>query len=431
MAVAVAEFQLLLAQLANELGTKIDRLVPNLDRLSQPELLSFITDAYPELVTPYISAGNNLTTVWYDEQPTKANAKPFQAEPAVVTPADQLAISARWAMLQTDPAAALKGTATRAVFSGSRDTVIENTNREGVRWARHASANACGFCRMLATRGAVYHSQALAKKSHDNCHCLAVPDRDGLYVPAPYVAQWERDYAQARKDGATTPGQIANAMDKADGGRRAQDVKTSHRIGADTDTRAPATASGTGGAKPPTPPKPPVSATGGSDIPEGWSGHVKGYRHPHGAPVWSEAERVRRQGALGVVPVGEQLFQHEIETVERIQAVGETVDWIPKDVKTFLPTNDIRWISNGGIEADLKATGGKYGPIRTLIHKAVVAARAAGVVKEHFIVDIGQDRLTDKLRGQLAKYNVRNPDNSIVGMWVVTRGVLEEISLQQ
>lgn len=222
MALAVSEFQLLLAQLSADLGTKIDRLVPNLNRLSQPELLAFVTDAYPELVTPYIAAGNNLTTVWYDEQPTAPEAKPFYAEPAEVVTVDQLAASARWAMLQRNPTAALRGTATRAVFSGSRDTVITNTNREGIRWARHASANACGFCRMLATRGAVYRSQALAKKSHDHCHCLAVPDRDGLYLPAPYVEQWERDYAQARKDGATSPGQIATAMDKAPGGRRAQ-----------------------------------------------------------------------------------------------------------------------------------------------------------------------------------------------------------------
>lgn len=258
MALAVSEFQLLLAQLSEELGSKIDRLVPNLNQLSQPELLSFMTDAYPELVTPYIAAGNNLTTVWYDEQPTPPEAKPFYAEPAAVTPVEQLAASARWAMLQSDPTGALKGTATRAVFNGSRDTVITNTEREGISWARHASANACGFCRMLATRGAVYRTQALAKKSHDHCHCLAVPDRDGLYVPAPYVEQWERDYTQARRDGATTPGQIANAMDKAEGGRRAPRAP-----------KAPAPSSvrggGTGGGPPRRPPTvPPAPGTGGT-----------------------------------------------------------------------------------------------------------------------------------------------------------------------
>ncbi|MFV8169837.1 ADP-ribosyltransferase [Mycolicibacterium peregrinum] len=162
-------------------------------------------------------------------------------------------------MLQSDPALALKGTATRSVFSGSRDTVITNANREGVRWARHASANACGFCRMLATRGAVYHSQALAKKSHDHCHCLAVPDRDGLYVPAPYVEQWERDYAQARRGGATTPGQIANAMDKVDGGRRAPRAQKS------PSAPSAARSGGTGGGPPRRPPTvPPAPGTGGT-----------------------------------------------------------------------------------------------------------------------------------------------------------------------
>lgn len=262
MAVAVAEFQLLLAQLAGELGSRIDRLVPSLDRLDQPELLSFITDAYPALVTPYIAAGNDLTTVWYDEQPAAPAAKPFYAEPAAVAPVEQLAISARWAMLQSDPTIALKGTATRAVFSGSRDTVITNTTREGILWARHASANACGFCRMLATRGAVYHSQALAKKSHDNCHCLAVPDRDGLYVPAPYVEQWDRDYIQARKDGARTPGQIANAMDKVEGGRRAPSAKKS----APVSPGPPPTAAGGGVVPPVVPPKLPMPPAAG----DGW-----------------------------------------------------------------------------------------------------------------------------------------------------------------
>lgn len=277
MAVSVAEFQLLLAQLADELGSKVDRLVPSLDRLSQPELLAFITDAYPELVTPYIAAGNDLTTVWYDEQPTATEAKPFYAEPAAVTPVEQLAISARWAMLQADPTAALKGTATRSVFSGSRDTVITNTNREGVRWARHASANACGFCRMLATRGAVYRSQALAKKSHDHCHCLAVPDRDGLYVPAPYVEQWERDYTQARKDGARTPSQIANAMDRAEGGRRAPRAQSA---------QSAARSGGARGGPPRRPPTgPPAPGSGGtSDGPD---------------PAWLRRSRTHINGLTG------------------------------------------------------------------------------------------------------------------------------------
>ncbi|MGC7358433.1 hypothetical protein RA989_21590, partial [Mycobacteroides abscessus subsp. massiliense] len=48
----------------------------------------------------------------------------------------------------------LTGSAARALFNASRDTVLANVAAEpGARWARHASANACSFCRLMATRG--------------------------------------------------------------------------------------------------------------------------------------------------------------------------------------------------------------------------------------------------------------------------------------
>lgn len=42
-------------------------------------------------------------------------------------------------------------------------------------WQRHASADACDFCRMLAGRGAVYKSSDIAAghEYHDRCHCTA------------------------------------------------------------------------------------------------------------------------------------------------------------------------------------------------------------------------------------------------------------------
>lgn len=212
-ALAVPEFQLLLTRLAADLGVKVERLVAQLDRLDQREALAFITDAYPDLAAPYLGAAGDLTATWYDEQPTLSPSN-FDARPAELPPEEQLAASGRWALLQDAAVTALQGTATRAVFNASRQTVLNNAEREGVRWARHASANACGWCRMLTTRSAVYHSQSSALKSHDHCHCLAVPDRDGTYQPAPYVEQWERDYIAARREGLTTAGPIARYMEK-------------------------------------------------------------------------------------------------------------------------------------------------------------------------------------------------------------------------
>lgn len=219
MARAVAEFQSLLAGLAGELQEQIAEMVPKLlTELDQPELLTFITDAYPELVGPYLAASSDLTATWYEDQLPTAD---FLAAPIDLPTADQLAADARTALLQDSPAVALGGVASGSVFDVSRETVSKNAEREGVRWALHASANACGWCRMRATRGATYTSRKAAQASHGGCHCVAVPDRgDGSFIEAPYIAQWRKDYGNAIRAGARTPGEIANEMDYAPGGRR-------------------------------------------------------------------------------------------------------------------------------------------------------------------------------------------------------------------
>lgn len=237
MALAVPEFQGALAELARRLGVDVEKLLAAVGRLSPVEQFAFITEAYPELVFPYLSASAELTAQWYDEQPSATSG--FVAEPAELPPPEQLAANARWALLQDATVTLLQGAATRALFGQSRATVLDNVDRErGARWARHASANACGFCRMLATRhtgpnttfytseeaatkvvgryGKPRGAAKLGDKYHDHCHCVAVPVRPGqAYEPAPYVAQWERDYAQARKDGHADAASIAKAMDNA------------------------------------------------------------------------------------------------------------------------------------------------------------------------------------------------------------------------
>ena len=134
------------------------------------------------------------------------------------------------------------------VANAARDTIttaaLADDGANG--WARHASANACAFCAMLATRGAVYKTQAgalsvtgvnlggtdyrkmrrtgatregilrgsrattidqggrkgratkrpLGERYHDHCHCVAIPVF-GTYEPAPYVAGWRQVYADS------------------------------------------------------------------------------------------------------------------------------------------------------------------------------------------------------------------------------------------
>lgn len=231
---AVPEFQGVLVRLSNEAGGAVDRLVPRLGGLTKAEGLSLISDVYPKLIAPFLGAAGALTVQWYSEQKALPSSTGFVVEPAVLPPVKQLAASGRWGLMQRDPAGALKGSATRSLFNASRQTVTDNANREGVKWARYASANACGFCRMLATRvltaGAgrgttgLYRSEQSASQAphmvdaegHDHCKCIAVPVRRGSYSPPEYVHDWLDDY-EAVKLGDDNylrpPGEIARLME--------------------------------------------------------------------------------------------------------------------------------------------------------------------------------------------------------------------------
>ena len=152
---AVNEFTGALAELSARSGDAAAKLIGRIGGLTAAEGRQFVTDAYPALLDPFLSASGELTAQWYAEQPAAPLAKgaaAFAPSPAALPDPKQLGISARWAMTQADAEMALRGNAIRSTMNASRDTVIANATTEGVRWVRHAQPNACGFCRMLATR---------------------------------------------------------------------------------------------------------------------------------------------------------------------------------------------------------------------------------------------------------------------------------------
>ena len=260
--VAVTEFQDALAELAARSGEATDRLLARISALSPAEARAFITDAYPALLTPYMAASAQLTTQWYAEQPVadaKPGAKVFVPTPAPLAQASQLAISGRWALTQTAPTVALQGNATRQVLNASRQTVEFNARAEGARWIRKAKPNACGFCKMLATRAALQYdrfkgrdlsyastgvrrkldrdgnltkdytlvvigrsgrsrnktgrARKLGSEYHDHCRCTAVPLRDGIYEPPDYVERWTDEYIEAFDRFGGDAAAISQALD--------------------------------------------------------------------------------------------------------------------------------------------------------------------------------------------------------------------------
>ncbi|MDQ2636592.1 MAG: hypothetical protein M3Y83_06935 [Actinomycetota bacterium] len=245
----------------------------------EPEFAALLHAAFPEIINPYAHAGALVTAQWYTEQ---APELAYTATPLGDLPPERLTGSLGWALNapgQATPLERIAGSAQRMIYDASRQTVVHNTAAEygdlgtdttvsfdsapGTRWARYASATACSFCRMLATRHAVYRSaesaqgvvgrsieitdtdrrqiaagqatrddalerratysnaraakkagktvgatktgrlrgtQDYGSKYHDHCRCIAVPVRPGTrYEPPDYVDQWEDDYIAATR----------------------------------------------------------------------------------------------------------------------------------------------------------------------------------------------------------------------------------------
>lgn len=234
MALGTSRFRGLLSELTRHVKRDAKRLVSRMGRFTAREGREFISEAFPELLRPYIDAAGDLTVEWYDGQPsTNTIFVPQQAEPP---PDEQVAASGRWGIEQPEPGDALGTAGERIVFNHSRDTVLDNVIREdGARWVREARPDACSFCKLMAIRGAVYWTETsaltvvgrtMARKRmipgtariggtdgevgirrgtrdygesyHNNCFCIAVPVRPGdTYVAPDYTQSWETDYMDA------------------------------------------------------------------------------------------------------------------------------------------------------------------------------------------------------------------------------------------
>lgn len=217
------EIRALLDELGRRLGDDVAKFWRTISgSVSSDEFRSMIVSAYPEIVTPYAASAAELGAEWYASQPSTSKYRPKVGDLPTV---GRLEGSASWALAVGSGDAAvtlLQGAATRALFDGLRETVMTNVSAErGAKWARHASANACGWCRMIATRhvgdaATFYSSESDAggdgNRYHDHCHCFATAIRPGQsYEPPAYVEKWNGDYKAAAKESGD-PKVIARLM---------------------------------------------------------------------------------------------------------------------------------------------------------------------------------------------------------------------------
>lgn len=164
---------------------------------------------------------------WYDELRAGAGAPGrFRARMADPAPSGQASAVARWAAgplfgAEPDPVKALQhlsGGVQRLVLQPARETIADNVDRDpaDVRWARVPSgATTCAFCRLLASRGAAYHSEesagGLAHSYHSKCDCVPVPVFSGEAEPYDVDALLE-EYSAARGKAGGDPKAILAQM---------------------------------------------------------------------------------------------------------------------------------------------------------------------------------------------------------------------------
>jgi hypothetical protein len=203
-----------------------------LDTTNPLEIKAAMLKFMPELVATYGESAALLAADFYAavrpaSLPTSYD--PVLADPPPINQVEAVTRHNIGPAFQGDPAAALSNLASatqRLVNQPGRETIAKNVDRDpdGASWARvPVGKTTCTFCRMLASRGAVYGSKASASnkrngsKYHNDCDCKPVPMWSKADYPEGYdpEALYE-EYAQAHEPGMSTKATLA-AMRKQDG----------------------------------------------------------------------------------------------------------------------------------------------------------------------------------------------------------------------
>lgn len=236
-------YDLTLDSLSTAALADLRALLSSLEDLSPERSKAILFEAFPEVFNPYAAAASDVSASFYEEVRDLANAKgSFTAETLSSVETD------RWGALVgagTQPRMLEQGAAnlmfqflagglTSILSTMAADTIYGNAQKDPVKtgFQRVPKPGCCGFCGMLASRGASYSSREAAEgvvgrgvpvektrgKSggqgkgikprgsrtigqsfHDHCKCRAVPVHEGNAVEMQNdAAKYFDSYAVAR-----------------------------------------------------------------------------------------------------------------------------------------------------------------------------------------------------------------------------------------
>lgn len=188
-AAQVAEYRRAVDDLSTFAIRDLNNALISLEGASPVVVRDTLIAAFPELVGPYITASGDLTATWYEELRRAAIGGTFYATSSGAVNRAQVDALVRWGvrpLLGRSGSTVLSlvgGGVQRMIAGAGRDTIFGNVRRDRVKvgYARIPKSGCCAFCALLASRGAVYHSegsggsQGLGDRFHDYCRCVVTP----------------------------------------------------------------------------------------------------------------------------------------------------------------------------------------------------------------------------------------------------------------
>lgn len=184
----VARFKAANAGIVRLMRKDLDAFWAGLDKRRPAVARDALLDFLPLLTDTYGDMAATVAADWYDDlrEVAQVPGPPFRASPADLVPEEVVQQRARfgaqhlWTPNPEQTLTFLSSAMSGYVLQPGRDTIarasIEDPRASG--WGRVARADGCGFCRMLAQRGAVYKEATADFASHDDCNCAAVPSWD-------------------------------------------------------------------------------------------------------------------------------------------------------------------------------------------------------------------------------------------------------------
>lgn len=198
------------------------------------EAREYMLQALEVIVETYGATAADISAEWWNEMMVDPE---FLAKPVTAFEQKQLKAKTRWGTApiitgETSAYERMAGVVQQAIFGAQRSTVEVNALWSKVGYARYARADACAFCRILASRGAVYGSKAAAmyvgsatvrkhyangkdrgyrlkpgrvrgvqkagEKYHDHCRCIVAPEFGHLDMNYPdHQEMFEEQYLEA------------------------------------------------------------------------------------------------------------------------------------------------------------------------------------------------------------------------------------------